>query len=73
MQVPVSQRALIARINRKLAHDGEQLRVNTSDQWRFQLRNYYITCNNTLISAHEELEPLARELGCLKAHERLAQ
>jgi hypothetical protein len=75
MQAPISERALIARINRKLARDGQQLRVNTSNAWRQDLGNYYVLDGNinSVVSTHEDLEPLARELGCLKPHERLAQ
>lgn len=70
-RVPVSQRALVARIRRKLAKDGEYLKANRSSDCP-ELGNWYcIGANNFVTSAHEDLEQLGREIDCLKDFETL--
>jgi hypothetical protein len=73
-KVPVSERALIARINRKLASREEVLKPNRSSKWESDLGSYY-TLNvrlNSIVSKHLDLETVAKEEGVLKAHERLS-
>jgi hypothetical protein len=43
--------ALIQRIARKLAHEGEKLYVNSDPgQWRHDLVNYYITDERNVVT-----------------------
>jgi hypothetical protein len=75
MLAGVSERALIARINRKLRDDDEVLRrcrETTRDYNR--LGDFFIVDvrQNCVVNAHVDLEALARELRCMHAWERLA-
>ena len=70
----VSERAVIARINRALAKDGEALRKTRADsRWISDLGYYYIidTNLNTITAQHLSLSELARELNVLKPWEAL--
>ena len=74
-KVPVSKVALLARINRKLAGQGERLfarRGRAAD--RETMGDYYIidTKKNIPIEFWVDLEDKARELGVLQPWERLA-
>ena len=73
MKVPVSHAALIARINRRLAHDDKRLRKSRSERARQALGEWHIiNVNRNLISATDvDPEELARELGILAPYERL--
>lgn len=73
-QVPVTVRATIARINRKLAHEGEQLRTARGDRSWSNLGNHYIVDvnRNFVVADHVEPEKLARELGVLRPWEVVA-
>jgi hypothetical protein len=67
-----TQRAVIQRINRKLAHKYEKL--CKSRGWR-ELQNlgdyHVIDCyRNAVINSHVKIEELARELGVMADHER---
>ena len=67
-KVPVSTRAIIQRINRKLAKDGDKLRKNRSQRWWPEMGDYYIVDEerNAFIRGHVDLEDLGRELGVLE-------
>jgi hypothetical protein len=71
--VPVSMRALIARINRKLKADDEKL-CATRERWRGNLGDYFIVSltSNIITCRHVDVEELARDIGVLRACERLA-
>jgi hypothetical protein len=77
-KVPVSERAVIARINRKLKHDGRQLKTKRGG-WREDVSGpYYILDikRNTIVaggSAHSriDLEELARKLDALSEYEKI--
>lgn len=71
-RVPVTPRALLQRINRKLAHDGQALRASRGRE-RDTLGDFYLldTHQNTVIDHHVRPELLGRELGVLDAWERL--
>ena len=72
---PVSEKALRARINRKLAHDHEALRRcrTTSRDWA-TLGNWYIVdvYRNAITDKHVDLETCAKDLGVLGEDEVLA-
>lgn len=68
----VSERAVIARINRALAKDGEALRKTRNDsRWLNDLGHYYIIDANlnTITAQHISLSELGRELNVLKPWE----
>jgi len=71
-KVGVSKRAVLARVNRKLAADGEALRAYRTYQPRGEY--YHIDLNkNWLIAEFTNLEPFAREIGVLKPWEKLEE
>lgn len=74
VKVPVSERALVARINRKLATRDEQLkRCRVSTRAYTSLGDYYVidaNRNNVLLS-DVDLESLGRDLHALKPWEKL--
>jgi hypothetical protein len=77
-KVPVSERALVARINRKLREHGEMgelLRKNASQRWWSDLGDYYVVDirGNYIVNRHVDLESFAKECGCLKPWEALQQ
>ena len=69
----LSKPALVARINRKLAHEDQQLKATRGERARRELGDYYIVdVNRNLIVAKDcDLVKLARGLGVLKPFERL--
>jgi hypothetical protein len=72
-KVPVSETALLQRIKRKLAQEGEQLRATRGERWRGDLGDCYIVdkSRNTITAQHVEPEKLGRELGVLQAWEEV--
>jgi hypothetical protein len=72
-KVPVTTRALIQRINRKLSSEMMQLKTTRGERWRNDLGDYYIidVNKNIVVRAHLDLEELSRELGCLSPWEKL--
>ena len=68
--MPVSPRALLARINRKLVHDGECMKTCRSDsRWWHDLGDYYVVdlSRNFLTHKHYDLEEWGRDLGMPQA------
>ncbi len=72
--VPVGERALIARINRKLKPEGEKLKKLRGERWLNDLGQYYVVNEhfNRVEQQHVDLEELARACGALEAWEHLA-
>jgi hypothetical protein len=73
--VPVSERALAARINRALAKQGQTLRRCRADsRWHRELGDYYAidVDRNTCADTDIDLEALGREMGVLREFEKLA-
>jgi len=65
--VPVVERALLARVNRKLARDGPLRVKKLRGQAQAQLGDYCLLDlnRNTIKVAHLDLESYARDLGVL--------
>ena len=63
----ISERALIGRINRKLAHQNEVLRKSRSKIGYNELGDYYILDFNRgfIVAKDVDLKELAVELNCL--------
>jgi hypothetical protein len=75
-QVSVSARAVLARVNRKLAAEGSMLRRCRQDSRNYdQLGDYYMVNlnSNGIFKMQCELEEEARELGVLGEWEVLAE
>ena len=72
-KVPISVRAVIQRINRKLKQDLEALKVSRSERMRFDVGRYYIVDYSINAIQHHNFDPeaLGRELGVLKAWEQV--
>jgi hypothetical protein len=78
LKVPVSERALIARINRRLAVKDESLefRKSRSEYMRREWGAYHVL--NTRLGVIRgwkdiDLESFAKEWGALKPYEKLAE
>jgi hypothetical protein len=69
-KVPVTLKAVTARINRKLAPSGEQLRAARG---RMQAGGYYVVGPKGISRHNVDPERLARELDALKPWEILAR
>ena len=76
MKAVVSTRALIARINRKLAHDDMMLKVARGVQMQQAVGDYYVvnTRINGVVQAYKDCDPeqLGRKLGVLKDWEKVS-
>ena len=71
---PVSERAVAARLNRRLISNGtgRLLRCRENSRSFDDLGRYYIVdCRNLLVDCRVHLEDLARELGVLRPEESL--
>jgi hypothetical protein len=75
-KVPVTERSVIQRINRRLSAKRERLcslRPNArgiSDLGRYYVLDVY---RNAVVTTHINLEAFARELGALSGHEKLEE
>lgn len=69
--VPVTTRATIQRINRKLAPDYQRLRVTRGERWRGELGDFFVVdeFHNTIAQTHVDVEALAKDMGVLRAWE----
>jgi hypothetical protein len=72
-KVPVSTRAVIARINRKRKPDDEMVKVTRGDRWRHELGAYYVVnfARNWIVNKDIDPETYARELGVLDDFEEM--
>ena len=64
-------RALIARINRKLAADGEVLKAARSERAASSVGLFFIVRGNRIASEQVDPEALARKLGVLSEWEHV--
>jgi hypothetical protein len=73
--VPVSRRALIQRINHKLAHENKVLRATRRRVDHAILGDYYIvdTHFNAVTATHCDPAKLAKELGVLADYESIQE
>ena len=74
MKKTVTERALMARINRKLAHEGQILKKCRADTRSYQdLGDFYLVniYQNAVYGQHINLEGLGQELGVLQDWEEL--
>ena len=74
-KVKISERALLARINRRLAKDDQKLLKCRADTRAYaDLGDWYIVSQSTnaVEAAHVDLEQLAQELKCIRSFEALS-
>jgi len=74
-KVPLGERALIQRINRKLAKDGQVLKKLRGERWRTDLGEYYVVdlANNALKTWHVDLVAFAKELQVISPWEEVRE
>jgi hypothetical protein len=74
-KAPISERALIQRINRVLKKDGRRLKATRGNRWRSNLGDYYVvnTARNWIDWPDVNIESLGHELSCLKAWEQVGE
>jgi hypothetical protein len=71
-KVPVSLRAVLQRINRKLRDDGEAIRAARSERARSDFGDYYVVSDRSGVwPTHVDPEALAREIGVLQPWEEM--
>jgi hypothetical protein len=73
--VPVTARALVQRINRKLAAAGQRLKATRGARWRGDLGDYYTidTNRNCVVAKGVDPAALGREIGVLRPWESVAE
>lgn len=73
LRIPVTRRAVLQRINRKLAHQGERLLVSRSQAEKAACGDYYrVNSNNHVTSPlTTSLEEEAKALGVLRPWETI--
>jgi hypothetical protein len=69
--VPVSTRALMQRINRRLKVVGETLKAARSERVASSVGQFFIVRRNKIAIQHVDPEALARKLGTLSAWEHV--
>lgn len=74
-KVPITHRALVQRINRVLAKEGEQLKSYRGGKWDSDLGRYYIIDlnRNVLVRGDVDLEALGRKLKVLAEYEAIEE
>lgn len=73
-KVPVTARALLARINRALAKDGAKMCAAHTANARAALGDYYIVNDCNAVTAQRcTLDGIGRKLGVLRAYEELTE
>ncbi len=72
-KMPVSERAIIQRINRKLKPDLEAVKVARSERMRLDVGQFYVIDYrmNAIIHHDVDLEQWGRDLGVLKPWEEV--
>ena len=73
-KMPVTTRAVIQRINRRLKPDLEMLKTTRGNRWRQEVGDYYVIdfTKNWIIDKHVDPEEMGRELGVLEPWEVVA-
>jgi hypothetical protein len=73
-KVPVTTRALLQRVNRKLAADGMQLKATRGMRAVADLGDFYVidASRNFVVDKYVNIEELGRKVGALRPWEVLA-
>ena len=76
MKIKISERAVIQRINRKLAKDNEKLKtLHETSQSIHNIGRHYIVdiYSGAILHTHQDVESLGREIGVLHNREKIAE
>ena len=75
MKSQISRRALILRINRRLAADGRALKATRTEADRESMGDFFIVEleRGRIVSANIDPIALAKELGVLKPYEQVTE
>jgi hypothetical protein len=75
MVYEVTEKALVARINRKLAHEGERLCKTRGERWLNDLGEYHAVDihTNGLTAQHVDPVKWGRDMGVLRPDERVVE
>jgi hypothetical protein len=70
----VTVRAIIERINRKLAREGKRIKTCRNERWRGELGRYYVVhlSQKFVVQKRVDLEEFGRALGVLSPYETVA-
>lgn len=72
--VPITERALIQRLRRALAKDGDRLVANRGGAYTEAMGRFWrVNQNNNIIDQDVDLEELGRELNVLREWERVTE
>jgi hypothetical protein len=71
--IPITRRALVARLNRKLKADDQMIKFPRSERVKLDLGDAYVWDwrRNLALETFVDVEDMARELGVLHEWERL--
>jgi hypothetical protein len=74
-KVLLTERAVIQRINRKLASEHQQLKTYRGGRWESDLGRFYVVDlnRNAIVAQHVVLDELARELGAIAGYEAIEE
>jgi hypothetical protein len=66
-KVPVTERAIVQRLNRRLAHDYESIKTPRGERNLQSLGRFYLlnTYQNWIMKTHIDPESFARDLGVM--------
>jgi hypothetical protein len=69
----LNRRAVLARVNRCLAHENKRLVTSKGERMRAEFGDYHLIdlSKNQLIGWHIDLAKFAIEHGCLRPYEKL--
>jgi len=72
-KVPVSERALVQRVNRMLAQEDQALKKTRGSRWLNDLGAYYTADlqHNAILDRMVDLEEFGKEFGMLAEYEHL--
>jgi hypothetical protein len=73
IKLPVTERALFARVNRALAKKEERLcKSHPNSRLRYNIGTFYRVDQRRVVATHVDLEAIASELGVLAGYEELS-
>lgn len=72
---PVSERALLARVNRRLAGEGRMLKVARGEAARREMGTYFLVDfgENAVVNKNVSLAKLGHKMGLLRPWERMVE
>ena len=73
-KIPVSERALVARLQRALAKEGERLQKTRTQRARLELGEYFTVGESNVVARRGfEIEGFARKMGVLREYEEMVE